>query len=145
MSNESCRLCRYQKAKPWEAPYKGYYCFCEDSPLFGSVVSRTGKDSPGCDCYMQSTYNDMDFLEALKILTFTPRTQEQMSEVHPYPMILHRDNLEDSPHITLVFKDNTQLEEWRDAQVRVFSEVMDMMQKNGEFTDEDEEAGNADV
>lgn len=134
--NDTCSLCRYKLAKPWETPYRGYYCFCEDSPLFASVISTGGNAGPGCECYMQDTYNEMGFLEALKILTFTPRTQEEINEAYPYPMILHRDNHDDLPQIALIFKDNTQLEEWRDAQVRVFSEVMKMMEENGEFKEE---------
>lgn len=134
--HNGCHLCRYKLAKPWESPHLGYYCFCEESPHFGSVISKTGNDGPGCGCYMQSTYNDMTFLEALKILTFTPSTQEQMNEAHPYPVFGHRENAEQTPHITIMFKDNAQLEDWRDALTRLFTETMKYMRANGEFEDE---------
>lgn len=132
-NNNSCRHCRYMLAKPWETPHLGYYCFCESSPHFGAVISKSGKDGPGCEHHMGSTYNDMSFLEALKILTFTPRSQEQMNEPHPYPLIVHRSDINETPHIALIFKDNAQLEEWRDAQTRVFTEVLNMMEERGEF------------
>ena len=134
--HNGCSLCRYQLAEPWEEKDTGYYCFCEDSPHFGKVVSETGKDGPGCKCYMQSTYNDMSFLDALKILTLTPGKQEQMGDPRPYPVFAYRNSEDKTPHIAIVFKDNTQLSDWRDALLRTFSEVLDMMDANGEFKEE---------
>lgn len=76
--DKGCTLCRYMKADPWETPHKGYYCLCEDSPLFGEIVCKPGEaDGPGCECRKESKRGDMSM--AKKLISFSNKVEELLT------------------------------------------------------------------
>ena len=128
--NDGCKLCRYFMADPVEAPMLGFYCFCENSPLFGKIVRKVGEEaSPGCECHEKATYTEMSLKEALKIVTDTDHKITNAAWDH-------RKDKDGHPVACLWFKTNEDIENWRDAYCRLFEEAMKYMRTDGEFEDE---------
>lgn len=128
--SQSCTLCRYMRGRPWEDSC-GYYCVCEDSPHFGTIISDGGQEKgPGCEHYAKGRYrkNDMELEEALKIISDPFLSAGALFD--------HALTLDRQPMIALWFKTNEDLENWRDAHIRIFAEVMEIKRKNGEFVED---------
>ena len=136
--SKCCKLCRYVLADPIANSCE-YHCLCEESPLFGESLGIRG-EGPGCGHYKATKYEDMSLLEALKIITCS-------KEHSGYPTFFHRKNREDDTHpfLAITFETNAQLENWREANIRLFTEVMRLRQENGEFEEENdgEKTGNS--
>lgn len=129
MSKEAktCSLCRYVRALPWRKT-ADYFCTCEHSPHYSETFGIKG-DCGGCEYYEKGRYDSMSLDEALRIIT--GYTGKISNTAFDYAL---RDD--DQSMVVFWFKSNKDLEDWRDAQIRLFEEVMRCAKENGEFGEE---------
>ena len=121
-----CKSCKYYLAAKCLKNDISFYCVCEDSPEWGKV--RTG-DEEICRCYRKPVYDDnlISLKSALKTVTLSDYN------------IMFNHRLPDEkgkPFIAMFFKSNKDLEDYREAHCRLFSEYMRLAKEDGDFDGE---------
>lgn len=120
-----CQFCLYNH----EAD--SFVCHNEQSAKFGKVLSHIDDTKSLCEDFSPHRYEDMTLKEALGIITFSDLRSA-------YPANYLRTKMKDRPFIVLEFENNSDALEWKDALTRLFTELMDIKEKDGDFKEKDD-------
>lgn len=123
--SETCELCRFKLAN-----IRGdgkYRCANQDGPRFGQEAEG------GCPQYDRfNPKPDMSFKDALEILLMLPKG------AYPgYFFKFGQQGETQRPFLYISFVDNKQMNEWRDAHMVCFDELMRLKREAGDFDGED--------
>ncbi len=116
-----CRFCTY------EDKLFGYVCHNEDSENYGKDLDSIKQKFMSCDNFSEHTYKDMPLKDAIKVCV----QSDELSGVFYEPKLPDKDS--SASYVTLAFKSNAGMEEWRDAFTKLFLEYMAMAEKDGDF------------
>lgn len=118
-----CHLCRHVISDTHREKDNNYYCVNNNSASFGSVVGF------GCEYYERfDARPNMTFKDALAKILLMDDTEGC------YPDFWFQFNRDDDisrPFMCISFPDNYTMQEWRDAHMRCFEELMEMETKDG--------------
>ena len=141
-----CALCRYCT---YEQSHKNFVCHNESSHNYGKLILTMDDmklyggegEIPACDDYSGHEYKDMPLKDALCIITGALSKQYNGFQGAFYDHKLpDKDNTQ--AYVILAFKTNNDLERWRDAHTRIFTEYMNMAKADGDFKTETDESDN---
>lgn len=114
-----CGICRYCL---YEDDAGGFVCHNQNSVMYGEYLSDIGHED--CDKYEGGKYDKMSLKDACRIIT-------QTGYLSHFYMLPGRDQRR--PFLALTFETNEAVADWRDALTRIFSEYMDLAEKDGDF------------
>ena len=115
----SCRFCLHQNK------LNGYVCHNENSEHFGKIIDL---ETAACkDIDNHKSFSSLSLKEALKI---NARTDISTGTYYHYNL---PDEEYKHAYVMLEFKSNADLNDWRDAQLKLFNEWLDMAVKDGDI------------
>jgi len=117
-----CRFCTYEEGRD-------FVCHNEDSKNYGIDLKHDKIQKWACEDFTGHTYKDMTLKDALHIDTQSDGFAGAYYS-HKLP-----DNGNHYAIVSLAFKTNAALEEWKDAHTRLFMEWMDRAKADGDFED----------
>lgn len=119
-----CRFCTYEDGRD-------FVCHNEDSENYGNDLDYGKIRKWACEDFTGHTYKDMALKDALHIETQSDGLVG-VYYTHKLP-----DNNTCYARVSLAFKTNAALEEWKDANARLFAEYLDMAKADGDFGGEE--------
>ena len=130
--NDKCNLCRYVLMDTHAHDgYEPYRCTNQESPNFGQPTGE------GCKEYERfNPRPDMSFKDALETLVMLPHGA--------YPDYWFKFGKEDEvsrPFYCISFESNNQMNQYQDAMMRCFDELMKMKRAAGDFEEPEQGEG----
>ena len=121
-----CRFCTHEDGKD-------FVCHNEDSENYGTCINYKKMRKWACRDFTRHTYKDMSLKDALHMET------QHDDFVGAYYSHKLPDNDNTYAIVSLAFKTNAALEEWKDANTRLFMEWMNIAKTDGDFKDATED------